>query len=93
MVIIIAPLTVRFGLGRLVCASGELWIAIIDYGLQRFFVMNCSSVTVGDFPPIPGYGYMYRHHVIMRYVCPVCVVLINVSFVYIFGRFLYCTCT
>ena len=50
MVIIIAPLTVRFGL----VWFGELRIAIINHGLKRFPVVNCDSVTVGDFPPIPG---------------------------------------
>ena len=57
MVIIIAPLTVRFGLCRLFRASGELRIAIINHGLKRLPVVNCGSVTVGDFPPIPGSNY------------------------------------
>ena len=57
MVIIIAPLTVRFGLCRLFCASVELRIAIINHGLKRFPVVNCGSVTVGDFPLIPGSTY------------------------------------
>ena len=49
-VIIIAPLTVRFGLCRLFRASGKLRIAISDHGLKRFPVMNSGSVTSGDFP-------------------------------------------
>ena len=52
--IIIAPLTVWFGLCRLFRVSGELWIAIINHSLKRFPVVNCGSVTGGDFPPIPG---------------------------------------
>ena len=54
MVIIIAPLTVWFGLCWLFRASGELRIAIINHSLKRFPVVNCGSVTGGDFPPIPG---------------------------------------
>ena len=54
LVIIIAPLTVRFGLYRLFCALGKLRIAIINHSLKRFPVVNCGSVTGGDFPPIPG---------------------------------------
>ena len=57
LVIIIAPLTVRFGLCWLFRASGELRIAIINHGLKRFPVMNCGSVTGGDFLPIPGSTY------------------------------------
>ena len=53
LVIIIAPLTVWIGSCRLFRASGELRIAIINHGLKRFPVVNCGSVTVGDFPPIP----------------------------------------
>ena len=54
LVIIIAPLTVRFGLCRLFRASGKLRIAIINHGLKRFPVVNCCLVMGGDFPPIPG---------------------------------------
>ena len=52
LVIIIAPLTVRFGSCRLFRASGELRIAIINHGLKRCPVVNCGSVTGGDVPPI-----------------------------------------
>ena len=42
---------------ELFCASGELQIARFNHGLKRFPVVNCGSVTVGDFPPIPGSTY------------------------------------
>ena len=58
MVIIFAPLTVWFGLCWLFRASGELWIAIINHSLKRFPVVNCGSVTGGDFPPIPGSSWL-----------------------------------
>ena len=34
--------------------SGKLRIAIINHGLKRFPIVNCGSVTGGDFPLIPG---------------------------------------
>ena len=45
-----------FGLvnaGYFVCLV-NLRIAINNHGLRRSPVVNCGSVTVGDFPPIPG---------------------------------------